>query len=211
MLDARDRMPGAGRRAPGPPECSELADTSTGDPGRRILPGVHDLTSTAGIVALAAAGVALVALVIGVVALVQLRRLRTAQRAVLGPYGQQDLVQHAGELHHAFSALRDWVEEMAARLEGRLGTAEDRLDGSIAYRGLVRYDAYNEMSGRQSTSIALLDASRSGIILSSIHHRDQARLYAKQVRDGRGELELSPEEEEAVRLALAGDVQEAPR
>jgi hypothetical protein len=59
------------------------------------------------------------------------------------------------------------------------------------------------MSGRQSTSIALLDSSASGIVLSSIHHRDQARLYAKRVQDGHGELELSPEEQEAVRLALA--------
>jgi hypothetical protein len=60
------------------------------------------------------------------------------------------------------------------------------------------------MSGHQSTSIALLDASRSGVVLSSIHHRDQARLYAKRVDGGRGELQLSPEEEEAVRLALEG-------
>jgi len=67
------------------------------------------------------------------------------------------------------------------------------------------------MSGRQSTSIALLDSTRSGIVLSSIHHRDQARMYAKQVRDGQSELELSPEEAEAIRLALAGEVQEAPR
>ena len=87
--------------------------------------------------------------------------------------------------------------------------AERRLDGAIAYHGLVRYDAYNEMSGRQSTSIALLDARGSGIVLSSIHHRDQARLYAKQVVDGRAELELSPEEEEAMRAALAGEAPDA--
>jgi hypothetical protein len=74
----------------------------------------------------------------------------------------------------------------------------------VSYHSLVRYDAYGEMSGRQSTSIALLDANRSGIVLSSIHHRDQARLYAKQVHGGRSELELSPEEDEAVRLALEG-------
>jgi hypothetical protein len=79
---------------------------------------------------------------------------------------------------------------------------EERLDGAIAFRALVRYDAYGEMSGRQSTSIALLDATRSGVVLSSIHHRDQARLYAKQVHQGQAELELSPEENEAVRLAL---------
>ena len=61
------------------------------------------------------------------------------------------------------------------------------------------------MSGHQSLSIALLDANRSGIVLSSIHHRDSARLYAKQVTGGTAELTLSPEEEEAVRLALAQD------
>ena len=91
-----------------------------------------------------------------------------------------------------------------------MGTAEQRLDGAVAYRALVRYDAYGEMSGRQSTSIALLDATRSGVVLSSIHHRDQARLYAKQVREGQAELELSPEENEAIRLALEGDAP-APR
>ncbi len=61
-----------------------------------------------------------------------------------------------------------------------MGAAEHRLDGTMAYRSLVRYDAYGEMSGRQSTSIALLDETRSGLVLSSIHHREQARLYAKQ-------------------------------
>ena len=176
-----------------------------------ILGAVDDLTTTTGIVALVAGAVALVALGLCVAALIQMRRLRAAQRVVLGPYGQRDLAGHAAELAQAFEALHDWVEEVATRLEGRLGTAEDRLDGTIAYRGLLRYDAYNEMSGRQSTSIALLDSSRSGIVLSSIHHRDQARLYAKQVRDGETGIELSPEEAEAMRMALAGEVQEAPR
>ncbi len=74
----------------------------------------------------------------------------------------------------------------------------------------MRYDAYNEMSGHQSMSIALLDATRSGIVLSSIHHRDQARLYAKQVHDGHSELELSPEESEAVRIALASPAADGP-
>jgi hypothetical protein len=171
---------------------------------------VDDLTTTTGIVALAALAVALIAVVLGIVALVRIRRLRAAQRVILGAHGERDLVSHGAELTEAFETLREWVEEVGTRLDGRLGTAEDRLDGAIAYRGLLRYDAYNEMSGRQSMSIALLDATRSGIVLSSIHHRDQARLYAKQVRDGQAELELSPEEAEAMRLALAGEVQEAP-
>ncbi|HEY6399656.1 MAG TPA: DUF4446 family protein, partial [Solirubrobacteraceae bacterium] len=88
-------------------------------------------------------------------------------------------------------------------------TAEQRLDGAVAHLALVRYDAYGEMSGRQSTSLAFLDANRSGIVLSSIHHRDTARLYAKQVREGASEIELSPEENEAIRLAMSSGGRQA--
>jgi hypothetical protein len=100
--------------------------------------------------------------------------------------------------------LHEYVEDVAVRLDGRLAEVEAVQRGTIAHRALVRYDAYNELSGQQSTSIALLDDERSGIVLSCIHHRDQARVYAKQVRSGQGELELSPEEAEAVRIALTG-------
>ena len=170
---------------------------------------MDDLTTTQGIVALVAAGAALIALVLALVVALRLRRLRRAQAAVMGEGGAQDLVAHAASLQDDFRALRDWMEDIAAALDQRMVTAEERLDGAIAYRALVRYDAYNEMSGHQSTSIALLDARRDGVVLSSIHHREQARLYAKQVRDGRAEIELSPEEAEAVRLALEGDRQGA--
>ena len=164
---------------------------------------MQQLTSTTGLVALGAGGVALVALIVAVVVAIRLRRLRSAQKAVLGN-SSQDLVAHAAALQDGFAVLRAEVEATAERLDARLADAERRLEGAIAYRAMIRYDAYNEMSGRQSTSIALLDASGSGVVLSSIHHREQARLYAKQLHDGQPELELSPEEEEAVRLALAG-------
>lgn len=160
-----------------------------------------DLSSTVGIAALAAAAVAFVALCLSAVLYRQLRRLRAEQTVVLGEE-RADLVAHAAKLDASFGALHDYVTDVAKRLDGRVGVAEQRLDGAIAHWGLIRYDAYNEMSGRQSTSIALLDSSRSGVVLSSIHHRDQARLYAKQVSEGKGELRLSPEEEEALRLAL---------
>ncbi len=165
---------------------------------------MDDLTSTTGAVAIAAGALGLIGLIVAAAALVQLRRLRAAQRMILGA-GEQDLIAHAANLEEEFRALHAYVTDVATRLDGRLGTAEERLDGAIAYRGLIRYDAYNEMSGRQSCSIALLDAGRSGIVLSSIHHRDQARLYVKHVVNGVGELQLSPEEDEAVRLALAGE------
>jgi hypothetical protein len=169
-----------------------------------MLSPVHNLTSTAGIVAMAAGAVALLALLLCGILALKLRRLRAAQRTILGDQ-ERDLVGHAASLQEQFEALYGYVQDAAERLDRRMETAERRIDRAMAYRALIRYDAYGEMSGRQSTSIALLDANRSGVVLSSIHHRDQARLYAKEVREGKPELELSPEEDEAIQRALEGD------
>jgi hypothetical protein len=167
---------------------------------------VEELTSTTGIVAIAGCAVAVVALVVATVATVSLRRLRRDQRVVLGDYGQQELIAHAAGLEREFRSLHAFMEDAAGRLHARMDSAEGRLDGAISHSALVRYDAYGEMTGHQSTSIALLDAGRNGVVLSSIMHRDAGRLYAKQVRAGVGHVvALSPEEAEAVRLAFEGD------
>jgi len=161
------------------------------------------LTEPAGLAALAAAGIALVGLVLAGVLAVQVRRLRAAQRVVLGGEGR-DVAVHAAELQAAFRVLEDRVEEVAERLEKRTALVEHRLDGALAHRALVRYDAYGEQSGQQSFSVALLDASRSGIVLSCITNRDTMRLYCVEVHGGEGHRELSPEEAGAIRAALSG-------
>src|SRR4051812_39877186 len=164
---------------------------------------MDELTTTQGIVALAAAGggapAPLFALLLGF----KLRRLRSAPKAGLGRDGQRGLVVHAQQLEKGFTDLRDWVEESIEHFERRMQSTESRLDGCVAYRSLVRYDAYNELSGHQSSSLALLDARKSGVVVSSIVHRDQARLYVKQLHEGEAEIELSPEEQEAVDTALS--------
>jgi Protein of unknown function (DUF4446) len=168
-----------------------------------ILPRVPDeLTSTTGVVALAAGAIALLALILAVALAVRLRKLRSAQRAVLGDGGSRDLVAHAQTLDEAFAELRQFVENTAQRLDARLQSTDNRLGRTISKTAVVRYDAYNEMSGRQSSSMALLDDTGTGVVLSSILHREQARIYVKGVRDGQSEFELSPEEDEAIRTAL---------
>ena len=154
---------------------------------------MHSLTTTQGIVALLTA----------IVVSFRIRTVRESQRAVLGDGQKRDLVTHAHRLEHGFTELREWVEDAMEGLDRRTGAVEGRVDGCIAYRALVRYDAYNELSGHQSSSLALLDARRSGVVISSIVHRDQARLYVKQLHEGEPELELSPEEQEAVDRALS--------
>jgi hypothetical protein len=162
------------------------------------------ITDTQGIIAIAAAAAAAAALLACVALGLALRRMRSAQRLVLGEGERQDVVTHAAAMQEAFQALSAYVQDTAVGLDGRLAGVETALQGTLAHRALVRYDAYNELSGHQSMSIALLDDTQSGIVLTCIHHRDQARVYGKQVRAGQGELELSPEEAEAVRVAVTG-------
>lgn len=162
---------------------------------------MHQLTSTTGIIAIAGAAVAVVALLLSAALASRLRRVRMEQRVVLGGRSR-DLVGQAAELESQFEALHKYVEDIAAALENRVASLEGRLDGTLSYRALVRYDALGEMSGRQSASLALLDATASGLVFSSIHHRDQARMYIQAIQDGRPEHELSPEESQAIDLAL---------
>jgi hypothetical protein len=69
---------------------------------------------------------------------------------------------------------------------------------------VIRYDALQEMSGQMSFSLALLNSQGDGIVLSSINGRTETRTYAKVVIEGKGAQALSPEEEEAVRVARMG-------
>ena len=165
---------------------------------------MEELTSLPGLVALGAAAGTLLTMVCVLVLLVRTRNLRRAQTAVLGD-GRRDLVAHAERLQVAFGELRDWVEESMTNLDQRTGEIERKLDGCLAYHSVIRYDAYGEMSGQQSSSVALLDRHRSGVVVSSILHRDQARIYVKPVNGGEAQLELSPEEAQAVETALAGE------
>ena len=169
-----------------------------------------DLTTAAGIAALAAGAVALLALLLCLLLWLRLRRVRSAQTTVLGTSGERDLVTHAENLEIGFAQLQGLVEETFRRVEERLEGDERRIERSISKTAVIRYDAYGEMSGRQSSSMALLDDTGTGVVLSSILHRDQARLYVKGVRDGRSELELSPEEDEAIRTALGRAVAAQP-
>jgi hypothetical protein len=159
---------------------------------------VSELGSTAGTAALIAGGIALVALALATYLAVGLRRLRRDQRAVLGEAGSRDVVAYVGELERGVAALDGRVAEVDS---AATATAR-RLDGAITHTAVVRYDAYGEMSGRQSSSVALLDEHRNGVVVSSILHREQARVYAKGVTGGRSEIGLSPEEQAAVDSAL---------
>jgi uncharacterized protein YoxC len=168
-----------------------------------LVAATDELTSTTGVVAIAAAAIALIALVLAAVLAARIRRMQSAQRTILGTSSERDLVNHAVSMQHGFDQLHKDVQSKFEQLDSRLQSNEQRLERSISRSAVVRYDAYGEMSGRQSSSIALLDENGTGVVMSSILHREQARLYAKGIRDGKSDVELSPEENEAIEAAQA--------
>ena len=92
------------------------------------------------------------------------------------------------------------------------GNASPAIDlRALRDMAVIKYDALQEMSGQLSFSLALLNSSGDGIVLSSINGRAETRTYAKIVVAGRGEQQLSPEEEEAIRVARLGRGVGAPR
>lgn len=161
------------------------------------------LETTEGGILAAVAAVALFTLLVALVNSLRLGRIRRAQRALLPPGQKNDLVDYVRRLEARQREIGERVEQVAQSLEIHAAELHRRLDNTITNAAVVRYDAYDEMSGRQSSSIALLNADGSGLVLSSLHHRDQARVYAREMRHGRAEMELSPEEQEAVELALS--------
>jgi Protein of unknown function (DUF4446) len=158
-------------------------------------------SDTAGIVAVAAAALAVFALLACLLLARRLRRIREAQQVIAGEQGERDLVEYTGDIDRRLAGLLQQVEDSVGRLEGQDAELERRMRGAISHCGVVRYDAMGEMTGRQSSSIALLDSHGNGVILSSILHREQARLYVKPVNQGRSEFDLSPEEREALEVA----------
>ena len=154
--------------------------------------------STAGWIAVAAAALAGLALAAWVWTLVLLRRARAAQRVLLGDR-KQDIVDFAVSLHGRVDDVLRAVDEIAAGLS----RVDRRVDGSISRTSIVRYDALADGGGHQSASLAMLDSSRSGVVISAIQGRDYARIYVKELDQGRAPVALSPEEREAVERAMA--------
>jgi len=156
-------------------------------------------SSVAGWIAIGAAVAAVLALLLAVAFWLQLRRVRAAQLVLLGG-GKSDLIDFAVSLQGRIDDLHAAVDEVAAAL----ARVDQRIDLSLAKTGLVRYDAYKDAGGQQSASVALLDSSRTGLVMSAIQGRDYARIYVKELDRGRAPVALSPEELEAVERAMAG-------
>lgn len=148
------------------------------------------------IVALIVAAIGVVVAIIASVRLSQLRR----QLVAAFPDGAESVVDVlAGQ-----SATLDGFRDDIATVHHNTERIHDALQGAISRVGLVRYDAFDDVAGAQSFSVALLDKRGDGIVISAINGRQESRCYGKEIAAGASEHTLSDEEREAVKAAIEG-------
>jgi hypothetical protein len=140
----------------------------------------------------------LVAVVAFSVAMIALRRAdRGAARATVPPRPRRRSKRSAGP-----DLTGAGVEELRSEVEA----LRIEVGDALRHLAVVRYDAFGDMGGHLSWSLALLDDSGNGMALTSIHGRSDSRTYAKNIREWTCDQQLSPEEAEAVAFARGDPV-----
>ncbi|CAN5502281.1 hypothetical protein BH10ACT8_BH10ACT8_18930 [soil metagenome] len=171
---------------------------------------------------IAALVLGMVGFVSGVLALRTLGRLRQSVALLSRGSSGRETILDVAERHMAASeAVRTDIMELQRDLASAQRQADEKIAGERAQIGstvqdmqrsvntalrrvaLVRFDAFDDLSGRLSFSLALMDNDGNGVTLTSIASTTDTRLYAKSLSGGIGEHALSPEEEQAVKAALA--------
>jgi hypothetical protein len=141
-------------------------------------------------IAVGALVIALLALLLALWAVLGLRRLGRG-KALVG----------AGAAVASEAERIDRLARELAATASRLDAAEGQAKRSIQRVGVVRYNPFEDTGSNQSFVLAMLDARGDGFVLSSLHSRQQTRVFLKPVSGGRSETAISEEEAEAIRLA----------
>jgi hypothetical protein len=151
---------------------------------------------TVELLAQVAAGVGAVALLLALALWFKLSRMMRAYARMQG--GRSD------DLVDVVNRQADEVERLGAevvRLRDQVKALHVEIADSLRHVAVVRYDAFPDMGGRLSFSVALLDDDGDGLVLTSINGRSETRTYAKGVKSGGSDHQLSPEEQQAITFA----------
>ena len=91
-------------------------------------------------------------------------------------------------------------EEAQTKLINKMKSIQD---GTMNKYGIIKYDAFDDVGGKLSFALAMLDKNDTGIVLNAVHSRDNCFLYIKEIVKGESYIMLSEEEVEALRIAKA--------
>lgn len=116
--------------------------------------------------------------------------------------------KNAKSMENEIIALFDdirFLKEAESKDAGEIRAIKNNLLFSYQKHGVVRYDAFREMGGKMSYSIALLNDNNDGFIINSIHSSEGCYSFAKEIRNGESQIVLGDEEREALNIALSVD------
>ncbi len=153
-------------------------------------------------ITLGAAAAAALALIGSISSHLRLNKLKRSFATLDGADGPESVLDALGRNAGETEALRREL----SRAKGDLDVARRELTDALRHVAVVRYDAFGDMGGRLSFTAALLDDSGDGLVITSINGRTESRAYAKGVKEGDSDQLLSPEELQAIALALGRKV-----
>lgn len=143
-----------------------------------------------------------VSIILAVVLIIVLCKLKTLKRRV-------DSLTRGKDTESLEDIIVSYLERVESLEEGEeitraaLNAIKDNLKITYQKAGLVKYDAFREMSGALSYSLALLDKENNGVLISSMYSREGCYTYAKEIIKGESKINLSDEEAEALKQAIA--------
>ena len=147
------------------------------------------------------AGVALLCFLLVLILAMRLRKLRREYALLRGEEGEErDIFAAVGRSMRKLEATDRRLSSLAQLIDQHGATGRFALQRF----GVVRYNAFEEMGGNLSFSLAILDDHGDGLVLSSINGRTEARTYVKPIKRLGSEHNLSEEEREAVAAAVSG-------
>lgn len=129
---------------------------------------------------------------------VKLRRMKRRYDAMMAGSGVEDIESLLVQL----KLQMDKIEEGHVNHQQMLDMISGRLKGMKSKVGMVRYNAFGERGTELSFSLAIVSEQEEGVVLTGLHNRESSYVYAKPLKDGQSQYPLSPEEKEAVTLAL---------
>lgn len=136
-------------------------------------------------------------LVLNIVSLVQIKKMKKRYKVFMsgksGKSLEDTLVRRLDQVDNLIAANAA-NEENIKRLFGKMKFAFQKV-------GLVKYDAFNEMGGKLSFSLALLNETDDGFVLNAVHSREGCYTYIKEIVGGNSIIVLSDEEQEALDMA----------
>lgn len=143
-----------------------------------------------------------VCIILAVILIITLCKLKTLRRRVDALARGKDAESLEDIMVNFFERIES-LEEGEEITRAALKAIKDNLRITYQKTGLVKYDAFREMSGALSYSLALLDKENNGIIISSMYSREGCYTYAKEIENGESKINLSEEEAEALKQAVA--------